>query len=54
MLKESLRRWDEAMRQQDDFYTSAFAQHQTILQVSLLNYFILYQALSSTFKTNYE
>jgi hypothetical protein len=66
MLKESLRRWDEemrqrdkemrrwdeAMRQRDDFYASAFAQQQTILQVSSLNYFIRYRTLSYIFKTN--
>jgi hypothetical protein len=65
MLKESLRRWDEemrqrdkemrrwneAMRQWDDFYASAFAQQQTILQVSSLNYFIRYRTLSYIFKT---
>jgi hypothetical protein len=48
MLKESLRRWDEemwrqdevqrqrgkAMRQRDDFYARAFAQQQSVLQVS--------------------
>jgi hypothetical protein len=60
MLKESLwqrgeemrwqdevqRQWDEAMRQRDNFYAQAFAQQQIVLQVSWLNYFIRYQALS--------
>jgi hypothetical protein len=59
MLKESLRQrdeemrqQDEAMRKQDEFYAKAFAQQQTILQVSSLNYFIHYRALSNNFKTN--
>jgi hypothetical protein len=59
LLKESLRqqvkekrRRDEAMRQRDDFYAQAFAQQQMTPQVSLLNYFICYRALSNTFKTN--
>jgi hypothetical protein len=42
----------DAVRQWDDFYAHAFAQQQVILQVSWLNYFILYWALSNTFKTN--
>jgi hypothetical protein len=41
-FKEALRQQDEAMRQHDDFYASAFAQQQAILQVSGLNYFIHY------------
>jgi hypothetical protein len=46
-------RWqDEAMRQRDNFYAQTFAQQQLILQVSPLNYFIRYRALSNTFKTN--
>jgi hypothetical protein len=59
MLKESLKEWDEemrwrdeVMRQQDDFYAQAFTQQQTILQVSRLNNFIRYRALSNTFKAN--
>jgi hypothetical protein len=47
-----MRRRDEAMRQRDDFYASAFAQQQAILQVSSLNYFIRYRSLSNTFKTD--
>jgi hypothetical protein len=59
LLKESLRQWvkemrqrDEAMRQRDDFYASAFAQQQVILHICSLNYFIRYRTLSNTFKTN--
>jgi hypothetical protein len=40
------------MRQQGNFYAQAFVQQQAILQVSSLNYFIRYRALSNTFKTN--
>jgi hypothetical protein len=59
MLKESLRqqdeemrRQDEAMRQRDKYYAQAFAQHQAMLYVSCLTYFIHYRAHRNTFKTN--
>jgi hypothetical protein len=49
---EEMRRRDEAMRQWDEYYAQDFAQQQAMLQVIDFNYFIHYQVLSNTFKTN--